>query len=61
LAERDDKERLARQRRAIEAIEGDPFVREVVENFDARVPDDSIRPAEPGEKLEAEARSPDRR
>jgi len=60
-AERNDKERLARQRRAIEAIEGDPFVRELVENFDARVPDDSIRPSEPGEKLEAGARSPDRR
>jgi DNA polymerase-3 subunit gamma/tau len=60
-AEREDKERLARQRRAIEAIEGDPFVREVVENFDARVLDDSIRPTEPGEKLEAGARSPDGR
>ncbi len=59
-AERDDRQRLARQRRAIEAIEGDPFVREVVENFDARVPDDSIRPIEPGEKLEAGSRSPDR-
>jgi DNA polymerase-3 subunit gamma/tau len=60
-AERDDQERLTRQRRAIEAIEGDPFVREMVENFDARVPDDSIRPTEPGEKLEAATRSPDRR
>ena len=59
-AERDDRQRMARQRRAIEAIEGDPFVREVVENFDARVPDDSIRPIEPGEKLEAGSRSPDR-
>jgi DNA polymerase-3 subunit gamma/tau len=58
-AERDDQERLARQRRAIEAIEGDPFVREVVENFDARVPDDSIRPTGPGEKLEAATRSHD--
>jgi DNA polymerase-3 subunit gamma/tau len=60
-AERDDQERLARQRRAIEAIEGDPFVREVVENFDARVPDDSIRPTGPGEKLEAATRSHDGR
>ena len=60
-AERDDRERLARQQRAIEAIEGDPFVREVVENFDARVLDDSIRPTEAEEKLEAGARSLDRR
>jgi DNA polymerase-3 subunit gamma/tau len=52
-AERDDQERSARQRRAIEAIEGDPFVRELVENFDARVPDDSIRPVEPSEGREA--------
>jgi len=52
-AEREDRERMARQRRAIESIEGDPFVREVVENLDARVADDSIRPIEPGEKLEA--------
>jgi DNA polymerase-3 subunit gamma/tau len=59
-AELDDKERQARQRRAIETIEGDPFVREVVENFDARVLDDSIRPTEPGEKLEAGARPQDR-
>jgi len=59
-AEREDKERIARQRRAIEAIEGDPFVREVVENFDARVADDSIRPIEPGEKLEAGSSSADR-
>ncbi len=60
-AERDDQERQARERRAIEAIEGDPFVREVVENFDARVSDDSIRPTEAGERLEAGPRSPDRR
>jgi len=59
-AERDDQERLSRQRRAIEAIEGDPFVREVVENFDARVADDSIRPIDPGEKLEVGLRSADR-
>ena len=37
---------MARQRRAIEAIEGDPFVRELVENFDARVADESIKPIE---------------
>jgi DNA polymerase-3 subunit gamma/tau len=45
-AERADQERQARQRSAIEAIDRDPFVRELVENFDARVIDDSIRPVE---------------
>ena len=30
--------------RAIEAIEKDPFVRELVENFDAKVIDSSIKP-----------------
>jgi DNA polymerase III subunit gamma/tau len=52
-AERDDQDRQARQRRAIEAIEGDPFVRELVENLDACVPDDSIRPVEPNQRREA--------
>jgi DNA polymerase-3 subunit gamma/tau len=52
-AEQQDQERQARQRRAIEAIEGDPFVRELVENFDARVADDSIRPVESGESHQA--------
>jgi len=42
-AERADQERQIRQRRAIEAIDQDPFVRELVENFDARVIDESIR------------------
>jgi len=45
-AERADQERQARQRGAIEAIDRDPFVRELVENFDARVIDESIRPAD---------------
>ncbi len=44
LAEREDRERTARQTRATESIERDPFVRELVENFDARVVDGSIRP-----------------
>jgi DNA polymerase-3 subunit gamma/tau len=44
LAEREDRERTARQTRATESIEQDPFVRELVENFDARVVDGSIRP-----------------
>jgi DNA polymerase-3 subunit gamma/tau len=43
-AERADQERQIRQRGAIEAIDQDPFVRELVENFDARVIDESIRP-----------------
>jgi len=43
-AERADQERQIRQRGAIEAIDQDPFVRELVENFDARVIDGSIRP-----------------
>jgi len=46
-AEREDQERQARQRTAIEAIDRDPFVRELVENFDARVVDESIRPLQP--------------
>jgi DNA polymerase-3 subunit gamma/tau len=52
-AEQQDHERQARQRRAIEAIEGDPFVRELVESFGARVADDSIRPLESGESRQA--------
>jgi DNA polymerase-3 subunit gamma/tau len=44
LAALDDQERQARQRQAVEAIDRDPFVRELVENFDARVADESIRP-----------------
>jgi DNA polymerase III subunit gamma/tau len=52
-AEREDQERQVRQQRAIEAIEGDPFVRELVENFDARVADESIKPVESGANLQA--------
>ncbi|MCC7549344.1 MAG: DNA polymerase III subunit gamma/tau [Burkholderiales bacterium] len=44
-AQVEDRERQARQRSAIEAIDRDPFVRELVESFDARVADESIRPA----------------
>ena len=40
----EDQDRQARQRQAVEAIDRDPFVRELVENFDARVADDSIKP-----------------
>lgn len=43
-AERDHREKQERQMRAIQAIEKDPFVRELVENFDAKVIDSSIKP-----------------
>jgi DNA polymerase-3 subunit gamma/tau len=46
LAALEDQERQARQRQAVEAIDRDPFVRELVENFDARVADESIRPVD---------------
>jgi len=45
-AEQDDRERQVRLQQAVQAIDGDPFVRELVENFDARVVDESIRPLE---------------
>jgi DNA polymerase-3 subunit gamma/tau len=45
-AEQDDREREARLQHAVQAIDGDPFVRELVENFDARVVDESIRPVD---------------
>ena len=44
LAEKEHREKQDRQMRAIEAIEKDPFVRELVENFDAKVIDSSIKP-----------------
>ncbi len=44
LAERENRERTERQTRATESIEKDPFVRDLVDNFDARVVDGSIRP-----------------
>jgi DNA polymerase-3 subunit gamma/tau len=46
-AELADRERESRQRQAIESIDKDPFVRELVESFDARVVDESIRPLGP--------------
>ncbi len=45
-AQVEDRERRARQRGAVEAIDRDPFVRELVENFDARVADETIRPVD---------------
>jgi DNA polymerase-3 subunit gamma/tau len=43
-AERADRERQRRQARAIGAIERDPFVRELIENFDAQVVESTIKP-----------------
>jgi len=43
-AELDAKDRQARQSQAIAAIEGDPFVRELVEDLGGRVVPESIRP-----------------
>ena len=46
LAERENHEMEARQMRAVLAIEQDPFVRELLENFDARIIDSSIKPVQ---------------
>ncbi|HVS27377.1 MAG TPA: DNA polymerase III subunit gamma/tau [Burkholderiales bacterium] len=43
-AEQENREREVRQTRAVQAIERDPFVRELIENFDARIIDSSIKP-----------------
>jgi DNA polymerase-3 subunit gamma/tau len=40
-----DRDRRERQEQAIAGIERDPFVREIVEGFDARVIESSIKPA----------------
>ncbi len=45
-AEIETQERQAKLARAIESIDADPFVRELVENFDARVKDTSIKPVQ---------------
>ena len=44
LAAKEARETAVRQRGAVEAIDSDPFVRELVENFDARLVDGSVRP-----------------
>jgi DNA polymerase-3 subunit gamma/tau len=46
-AEVEDRERQSRLKQAVESIDRDPFVRELVEGFDARVVDESIRPVGP--------------
>ncbi len=43
-AQQQQNEKAARQAEAIEAIEKDPFVRELVEQFDARVIESTIKP-----------------
>jgi DNA polymerase III subunit gamma/tau len=43
-AERNRTERRERQEKAIAAIEGDPFVREVVDLFDASIDESTIKP-----------------
>jgi DNA polymerase-3 subunit gamma/tau len=43
-AEIENQERQAKMAKAIESIDTDPFVRELVENFDARVNDSTIKP-----------------
>jgi len=43
-AEIENQERQAKLAKAIESIDTDPFVRELVENFDAQVKDSSIKP-----------------
>ena len=42
----EDQEKQQRLERAVESIDTDPFVRELVEDFDARVIDSSIKPAQ---------------
>ena len=51
-AELEDRARQVRQEAAVQAIDKDPFVRELVENFDARVVDESIRPLGPDDETD---------
>ncbi len=43
-AQRDAAHRLARHAEAVAALEGDPFVRELIERFDATLDEASVRP-----------------
>lgn len=45
-AAQEDRERKQKMERAVESIDTDPFVRELVENLDARVIDSSIKPVQ---------------
>lgn len=47
MAEIEERENRKRLDQAAAAIEADPFVRELVENLDARVLSSSIKPAKP--------------
>jgi len=51
-AQLEDRDRQQKQREAVAAIDRDPFVRELVEHFDARVIDESVRPAGSGHSQE---------
>ena len=44
LGAKENRDREARQSKAVEAVENDPFVRELRDNFGARVEPNSIRP-----------------
>jgi DNA polymerase-3 subunit gamma/tau len=46
LAEIQDRESQQRQNAAVAAIDSDPFVRDLIENFDARVLSSSIKPGQ---------------
>ena len=45
-----DREQKQQQSDATESIEGDPFVRDLIEHFDARVVPASIKPLQPGKE-----------
>ncbi|MFN7277187.1 MAG: DNA polymerase III subunit gamma/tau C-terminal domain-containing protein, partial [Betaproteobacteria bacterium] len=57
LAARETREREQLQQQARSAIESDPFVRELVEQFDGRVVEGSIRPVE-GSRIQSQKGSP---
>ena len=44
LAAHEERERANKQQGAVDAIDSDPFVRTLVQNFDARLVDGSVRP-----------------
>jgi len=43
-AQRDEIERRARHAEAVAALEADPFVRELIERFDATLVENSVKP-----------------
>lgn len=46
LADVHDRKNMRRQSAAAAAIDGDPFVRDLIENFDARVLSSTIKPVQ---------------